>query len=251
MKTNQSLARLTPEATIGQIINTSSEAGELLASIGVSLSRHEEETLRSVCQQQKWSEAEVLGWVKKHAGHSNGEQKRSPESSQYGITGLADWTEFLKQDYVEPGRILLNELTQSFPRVLKIHGNQYPWLKTSEWHFNRYRENLDMYFGFEQKKFFPLIDRLASEKRSNLNYGVVQKIHNSFEIIERDQDRLSRRMNTIQTQSQNFSNPGNACSTLRIQNKNFTDLFGRLRKQFRMETEHLLPAIKKELQARS
>jgi len=249
MKTDQSLAQLTPEATIGQIINTNEEAGELLASIGVSLSKHEKETLRSVCQQQKWSEVEVLDWVKKHTCHTDENKISQPsDPSLPDITGLPDWTEFLVQEFIKPGQSLLKELSQSFPRVLKIHGNQYPWLKTMEWDFDRFKENLEMYFEFEQKKFFPLIGQLSSTKKINLNYGVVQKLDNSFKIIERDQDRLKRQMKTIRDKGNGFNNPGNACSTLRIQNKNFAILFGKLSKQFQVETDYLVPAIQKELQ---
>lgn len=250
MKTEQSLAKLTPEATIGQIISANNEAGELLASIGLSLTEHEGETLRSVCQQQKWSEVEVLDWVKKHTDGTNGDTIAQPsEPFLYDIKSLSEWTELLKQDFVQPNQSLLNELSQSFPRVLKIHGYQYTWLKDTNWHFEQFQDNLEMYFDFELRKIFPLIGQLSSTKKKRLNHGVVQKLENSFGIIERDQDRLHRQMATIRDKSNDFNNPGNACSTLRIQNKNFSILFGTLKKQFKIEIDYFLPAIQKELEA--
>jgi len=250
MKTDQSLAQLTPEATIGQIINANTEAGELLASIGLSVSEHESETLRSVCQQQQWSEVEVLKWVKKHTNGTNGNTMTQPsETSLSNITGLSNWTEYLEREFVKPNQSLLEELHQSFPRVLKIHGNQYTWLKDTKWHFEQFQENLEMYFEFEQRTFFPLVEQLSSTKKKSLNHGVVQKLNNSFGIIQRDQDRLKRQMNTIREKDNGFNNPANACSTLRIQNKNFTLLFDKLEQQFQIEADHLLPKIKKKLQA--
>ncbi|NGP75112.1 hypothetical protein G3570_00590 [Balneolaceae bacterium YR4-1] len=253
MNSNQSLSQLTPDATIGQIIHANNEAGKLLASIGVSLSKHRGETLQSVCQQQNWSESEVLDWVKKHTERTNGDTQHHPavsEPSQPDINRLVHWTELLDRDFITPIQYLLEELKQSFPRVLTIHGNQYTWLKNIKSHFGQFRENLGMYFEFERKKFFPLIKQLSTSKKKNLNHGVIQNIDCSIGIIQRDQDRLQRQMNTIRIKSNDLDNPRNACFTHRIQNKNFSILFGKLEKQFQIESGDLLPAIQKELQAK-
>lgn len=119
-----------------------------------------------------------------------------------------------------------------------------------EWHFNRFEETLGMYYSFERKKFLPLIDRLATNKKISINHGDVQKLEKSFNILIQDQERLQQQMTTIWEKGNNFNNPPNACSTLRIQNKNLTVLFSKLRKQFKIESEHLIPQAKEELQAK-
>lgn len=250
METPQSLTNLTPDATIEQIVTTNNQAGELLASIGLSVSEHEDESLRSVCQQQQWSEVEVLNWIKKHSTTVNGGPgSHGKESQMPGKSSLTEWTNYLERHYLSSGTSLLEELNQSFPRVLKIHGNQYSWLKNVKWHFKKFDETVEMYYSFERKKFFPLANRLAANKKRSINHGTVQKLEKSFSILERDQYRLQRQMNTIREKANNFDNPHNACSTLRIQNKNFAALFAKLSKQFKIETEHLIPHAKKELQA--
>lgn len=251
METPQSLSKLTPDATIEQIIAANNQAGELLASIGLAVSEHEKETLRSVCQQQQWSEVEVLNWIKKHSANSNGKAESYGTESQISeISKLTEWTDYLERELLNPGQSLLEELNRSFPRVLKIHGNQYTWLKNMKWHFNKFDETLGMYYAFERKKFFPLVDRLATNKKKSINHGDVQKLERSFKTLVRDQERLQRQMTTIEEKGNNFNNPPNACSTLRIQNKNFTVLFSKLRKQFEIEYEHLIPQSKEKLQAK-
>jgi iron-sulfur cluster repair protein YtfE (RIC family) len=241
---------LTPEATISEIIRSDSEAGELLASIGLSPSEHEQETLRSVCQQRKWSEVEVLRWLKKQSSTTNGESsndKAGPVPDEDAL--LSVWTTYLEDSFIKPNQSLLKELAESFPRIHKIHGNQYPWLKTMKWDFDKFREVLGMYYNFERKKFFPLVKRLKSNNRNNVNHGTIQKLEKSFNIIERDQHRLLRLKNTIRKKGKHFENPGNACSTLRIQNENFKILFDQLEKQFDVEKQQLLPRTKEEMQA--
>jgi iron-sulfur cluster repair protein YtfE (RIC family) len=248
MNSDQSLSDLTPEATISEIIRVNNEAGELLASIGVSLSEHEQETLRSVCQQHKWSEVEVLRWLKKHSSATSG---ATPNNNTSAVpdkdASLTKWTTYLEESLIRSNQLLLEELDKNFPRIHKIHGNQYPRLKAMKWHFDKFKEALDMYYAFEQEKFFPLIECLKNKGNNNLNHGTIQKLEKSFAVIERDQRRLRKSMNTIREKGNEFENPGNACSTLRIQNENFKILFSQLEKQFEVETDQLLPLTKEKV----
>lgn len=251
MNTDQSLNKLTPEATISQIIEANDQAGQLLASIGLSVSQHKTETLRSVCQQRKWSEVEVLQWVKKHIISTNGENSNSISHTLPGTNdSVTKWTRYLEDKLINPNLSLLEELKQSFPRIHKIHGNQYPWLKNIQWHFKEFNEILRMYYQFERKKLFPLVDRFSNEKNSTVTHGTVQKLEKSFGIIERDQDRLMQQMATIREKGNQFENPANACTTLRIQNKNFRILFSNLKNQFEIEYHQFVPRLKKELHAK-
>lgn len=248
MKTDQSLASITPESTISQITTIDEQAAELLASIGLSLSKHKHKTLRSVCQQRQWSEDEVLKWVKKHSSSPNGE--RSPNDSNQAPdeqSSLKNWSKYLEEQFIEPNLELLEELTESFPRIHKVHGIQYSWLKDMEWHFNKFKEAVMMYYEFERKKFLPLTKRLYESKSTNINHGTIRKLQKSFSIIEEDQDRLQRLMKTIRNKGNQFENPEGACSTLRIQNKNFKILFSKLNKQFKIEREQIIPRIKGEI----
>lgn len=243
---------LTPDATIQQIIDTHHEAEELLSSIGLQPSRHSKETLRSVCQQRTWSEVEVLQWLKKHSSTRNGEASNNSEEVVLDKNStLKKWTAFLEESFIAPNQSLLEEINENFPRIRKIHGNQYPWLKIMKWHYDKFRDAIGMYYAFEQEKFFPLIGRLNNNSNNNLSYGTIQKLEKSFNVIERDQRRLRNLMKTIREKGNQFENPGNACSTLRIQNENFKILFSQLEKQFELEKDLILPRTKGEIKAKN
>lgn len=250
MKTEQtlSLAKLTPDATISQIISADREAGNLLASIGLSPEAHEQETLRSICQQKQWSEVEVLEWVKKNsvsdAPEVFSEDRREEEDLG---ADLGKWFGFMERSFIQPNLKILGELKGDFPRVLKVHGNQYPWLKHVKWHFSNFDESLGLYYAFERKKFYPLAERLQNGKKRQLNHGIIQKLRKSVEIIGRDQQRLNYFMDTIREKTGGFEVPDNACATLRIQYENFESLFARIVKQFNYEAEKIIPLVEREI----
>lgn len=107
-----------------------------------------------------------------------------------------------------------------------------------------------MYYGFERKKFFPLIKRLKNVQKGNINHGTIRKLQKSFAVIKKDQDHLQRLMPNIRDKGNEFENPSNACSTLRIQNENFNILFSRLEEQLKTENNQLIPRVKEEMKAK-
>lgn len=244
MDTDQSLGKLTPQATISQITAAHEKAGQLLSSIGLSLSKHEDETLQSVCQQYQWSEKEVLYWIQQNCASEI--QKSSFANPNYK-SDLKKWCSHLKNTFIEPNLSLLKELSQSFPRVHKIHGNQYPWIKNVEWQFKKFEEALKMYYSFEKKTFFPLTQDLSSDNKAKINHGTIQKIERAFSVITRDQKRLENQMIIIKEKSYHFESPPNACSTLRIQNKNFEVLFSGVEEQFEAERTCFISLIKEKI----
>jgi hypothetical protein len=57
-------------------------------------------------------------------------------------------------------------------------------------------------------------------------------------------------MKNVQEKGNKFENPGNSCSTFRIQNENFKILFSQLENQFEVEEDQLLARIKEEIKAK-
>ncbi|HEX6982630.1 MAG TPA: hypothetical protein VF181_07700 [Balneolaceae bacterium] len=249
MEKDPSLAKLTPDATLSQIIAADRHAAELLASIGLNPFDHKNQSLRSVCQQRQWSEVEVLKWIKKQRRTENDKpSERKQEKPDYG-DNLSGWCEYLHEEFHSVNLKLLEEISNSFPRVHQIHGNQYPWLKNMQWYFERFEEAVRMYYEFEAKRFYPLVNTLQHTKGDLLD-GTIRKLKRCLEIVHKDQSRLLRLMKTISENGNKFENPGGACSTLRILNQNFKTLFTGLNKQFKVEKESLLPLVQEKIKAK-
>ncbi|MBN2732359.1 MAG: hemerythrin domain-containing protein [Balneolaceae bacterium] len=249
LETNKSLAELTPDSTISHIVSINHEAAEMLASIGLEPSEHMDETLRAVCKQRQWSEVEVLQWIKKYLSVPNDSKTDNTpqEQSNFGENAAA-WCNYLKTEFHDPNLELLNEISTNFPRVLQIHGNQYPWLKNMQWHFEGFEGKVRLYFKFEEKKLFRLIEKLENDHGSVLD-GTIRELDRCMKIIEEDQKQLHHYMEKVREKGRGFKNPPGACSTLRILNQNFELLFSGLNDQFKKEKEIILPLVQKKLAA--
>lgn len=249
LETNKTLAELTPDTPLSHLVSVNQEVAEMLASIGLDVSAHKGETLREVCKQRKWSEEEVLQWVKKHCSLPNDSKTgNAPQvQSKFG-DNIAAWCNYLETEFHGPNLELLNEISKDFPRVLQVHGNQYPWLKNMKWHFEDFEDKLRLYFRFEERKLFRLIEKLENDRGSVLD-GTLRELDRCLDIIEEDRKRLHYNMENIREKGHGLKNPPNACSTLRILNQNFKLLFSALTEQFKKETEIILPLVQKKLAA--
>jgi len=247
MDTHSAIAKLTPEATIEEIITADRKAGDLLASIGMETMNHKGETLRSVCQQLKWSEEEVMKWIKKNriSGTVQPDEQKSAGKPDFG-DNLRDWCHYIADDSHPKLLFLPGEITCKFPRILQVHGNQYPWLKHLQRPLGVFDDKLQYYIYFENKKFFPLLDHLYNRYEELLD-GRVQKIERGIEIIEDDWKDLSRLINIIERKGNQLDHPGGACSTLRIFNHDLKKLFSMLGQEIHIGKTVILPLVKEKL----
>lgn len=243
MPANPTLRNITPDATVRQILEADEQAEELLASIGFSPRSHEAETLRAACRQKHWDEEEVLRWLKKNHV-SNGEGERPSPPGEDG--DLGDWCPYMAKAYLDRNSELLAEIEKVFPRVRKIHGNQYLWLKQVSWHLEKLEDKLDWYMYFQRRKWFPLLGKLDASRRSP-QYGTIKKIENSLELMEGDQQALLDLARDVENSSRGFHNPPGACSTFRILNHHLEQLCRSVRKQVTVEREHFFPRVKQQL----
>lgn len=244
MSTDNSLSKLTPEATISQIISSDQNAGKLLSSIGMKPELYQDQTLRSVCQQRQWNEEELLKWIKKNQAEQEC-IKNAPEGPEFK-KDLSHWNKWLSGSVQPCIRELLTTISRDLPRVQLVHGNQYTWLKNVEWHFDTLNEQLNLYLSLENETLFPLANELNDRKESIL-YGKVRDLKRALEILEADRPKIQEEMGKIQEFSDGFKHPAGACSTLRIMNKNLADLSTQLERYFSIEREHLFPLIKDHL----
>ncbi len=244
MSTEKTLLKLTPEATINQIISSDQNAAKLLKSIGMKPEQYQDQTLRSVCQQRQWNEEELLKWIKKNQAEPEC-IKNAPEEPDFK-KDLSHWSKWLSGSVQPCIRELLTDISRDLPRVQLVHGNQYTWLKNIEWHFNALNDQLNLYLSLENETLFPLANELNDRKESIL-YGKVRDLERALKILEADRPKIQEEMGKIREFSNGFKHPAGACSTLRIMNKNLADLSTQLERYFNIEQEHLFRLIKDQL----
>ncbi|TYP94819.1 Iron-sulfur cluster repair protein YtfE, RIC family, contains ScdAN and hemerythrin domains [Fodinibius salinus] len=245
MKSEQSLEGLTPNATLSQILSVYQKAGGLLESIGLNVSEHKQQTLSSVCRQKKWSEDEVLEWLKEKQDSRNNISERENGSREDFGDNLSEWSSYVEEAYHSPTFQLIQDIDERFPRIKKVHGNQYPWIKKMEHSVTHFLQDFRLYLKFESKKFFPLIRKFDNNKGKVLD-GTVRELKRSHKIIANDQQRLRNKMDAVREKGNGFKNPEHACTTLRILNHQFKQLDTMLAEQFEIEQQHILPLVQQK-----
>lgn len=247
MEKEQNIKELTPDATLSQILSADKTAARLLASIGLEPTDHKDETLRSVCQQRQWSEMELLQWLKKNKESDREVPKEKEEVPEVDYSNdLIRWCSYIEDTFYQPNVELIQEVRSKFPRVKKVHANQYTWIKDMEYPLKKFLEDLHLYLEFGKKRFHPLVNKIEKNKSTLLD-GTVRELERSLNIIHEDQQRLRQEMKSIRTKGHNFRNPEGACTTLRIMNHQLEELYAKLDNQFEVE-EQLASAVKEKLQ---
>ncbi len=244
MENDLILKRLTPESTVRQIISADPNAAVLLASIGMKPEDHENRTLRSVCQQRQWNEEELLTWIKKYTFRKgeNGPEPSEPDTGDDLSSCLTRLSVILQPRISQ----LLEDIEDDFPRVHQVHGNQYPRLKNMSWHFNKLKDHLERYILFEKEILIPLASELNKLEESVL-YGKVKNLKRSIEVLKSDRPKIADRIHKIRELADDFHTPEGACTTFRIMNKNFIELFNNLETYFELEKNRFFPILNRKI----
>lgn len=248
MKTKELSPALNPEATLQQITTASQPALQLLTSIGLDVSGHYDKTLRQVCAEKKWSEVEVLNWIKEHDKSETEATEEESQVQKSPVKSISDVCNLLIRENHSTLKKAIAEIEKNYARISKVHGSQYAWLKEAEWHVHLLMDKLSLFLKFESQKFYPLAKQLQSKKEQVLD-GDIQSLRRSLKLIEEDHDRILDIKHTISTIKGSLQFDESACSSIRILCKQFHDLFERLDNHFRMEKQVLLPKIRLQLRS--
>ena len=249
MKNDHSLSKLSPDTTLAQIVSADKRAAGLLSSIGVDLHRSEQKTLREVCVQKQWSELEVLKWINNNRVIQHREKRDESDRQKVPTDNdLPELCSYLVREYHSLIYGLLSDVRNDYPRVCKIHGNQYTWLKDAAWHFSELHETGVWTLNFKKEKFFPLIRQLQKQSPEVLD-GTVRKLNRSIDIVAKDREKMLRHMNMIRHMSGGLNVPEGACSTFSILIDNIRVLFSDLGKMFEIDQDLLLPAVRRKIRS--
>lgn len=247
MKTETSPQPITPEATIHQIASINQLVPQLLESIGLDLKTNFDKTLHQICTEKRWNETELLNWIKEHQQQSYSFlQNGLPDENELSGATSSELCDYLLNHSLNSVLDLAASIRKDYPRVSKVHGNQYPWLKEADWHIRQLLNRLDFYLKFEKKRFYPLV-KLFEEEREKMLDGNAQGLRRSLEIVNEDHQQIQSAMETIRCLSNDFNFDESSCSTLRILCIQLNSLYQILDTHMNTEKDYLLPEIEQKL----
>jgi len=248
MKTESTTQKLTPEATLDQIISVNSNAPHLLQSIGLDPNSHANKTLRQICSEKQWNEVELLKWIKKN--HSAEQVQKNADSFKKKNrdigTSVTEICNFLTTETLPVIENLSSDVRREYERVSQVHGMQYAWLNEAKWHVNELLNTLQYFIKFETETFYPLVTEFQ-ERGERILDGSVQNLKKSIDVVKQDHQIIEERMERIKKISRDFHYDESACSTLRILCTRLETLYRTIDKHVKIEKTKLLSEIENKL----
>jgi iron-sulfur cluster repair protein YtfE (RIC family) len=250
MEPSQKSVALNPDTTLEKLINVDKNIAELLASIGLNAFQNQDKTLRQVCSEKQWNEEEVVSWIRKnqYLDHVQTLNRGNAADELLKDKNLADLCDYLEDEYHVIIRELLGDIDRDFPRVCKVHGHQYPWLKQMHWQLDSFFDDIMLYLQYEREKLFSYVRQLH-QKESQVMDGLAQGLNHSINVLSKDHKMLTESMKSIEKASKKFYVPEGSCTTLRIAFQNIKELFDALDKHFESERKYLIPSLKQKLES--
>lgn len=248
MKTESTTQKLTPEATLDQIISVNSNAPHLLQSIGLDPNGHADKTLRQICSEKQWNEVELLKWIKKNPPAEQVQKNADSfkKKNRNMGTSVTEICNFLTTETLPVIENLSSDVRNEYERVSQVHGMQYPWLNEAKWHVNELLNTLQYFIKFETETFYPLVTEFQ-ERGERILDGSVQNLKRSLTVIKDDHSLIKQKMQQINKISNYFHFDESACSTIRILCSRLETFFDILTDHIEIEERKLLPGIEKKL----
>lgn len=128
---------------------------------------------------------------------------------------MADYIEKKHHRYVEEKT---REITPYLDKICRVHGDRHPELFEINEHFNATAGELAAHMKKEELILFPFVRKMAKAKQENTkleapHFGTVE---NPIQMMMHEHTAEGERFRKIETLSNNYTPPEDACNTYRV-----------------------------------
>jgi iron-sulfur cluster repair protein YtfE (RIC family) len=230
------LSHLKTHATLKQIITAEGRAELLFRSIGIQPELNEDKTLLQVCAEKQLNEEELLAWLRKETGReceagqkSYEKLSRSQLASLYrSISGCL--------------KLQLEEVSEAYQRVCKVHGIQYPVLKQMHWHLGKITEKVRLVMMLADRHVMPMLNE-SNPGSSSVLYGKIRQYRRSVNLISQDQPAVATHIGKNSALNSHPEQIEGACSTIKIVMKDLDRLFFEIDTLFSLLQKGVIPNL--------
>jgi regulator of cell morphogenesis and NO signaling len=230
--------------TLAQIVNENHQAASVLEKYDLDFCCKGKRSLQTACE-EKNIPASLVATEIENALHQN---KASEEFDKLSLTQLIDHIVSTHHSYAK------KELTQIFAYLQKIstkHGDRHNELYVIFETFSSLREELEQHMMKEELILFPRIKALENFVGNN-DQGIMN-IQMPIAVMEDEHDKAGKLLSEIRNYTDNFTPPGDACTTYRLSFAALHALETDLHQHIHLENNILFPKaidlfnIKKEM----
>lgn len=234
------------ERTIGQIVADDYRTAQVFRSFGLDFCCGGNKSVEEACTKKGIDPAEVQNALQ----NLGNDETEHHNYNQWELDFLIDYIVNNHHSYV---RSKLPEIEFYARKVAKVHGERHPELTTIYELFMKLKLEISSHLGKEEDILFPYVKKLVEAEKSpspfleSPSFGTAA---NPVAMMEAEHEEAGRIMEQIQELSNNFSPPGDACTTYRVLFQNLEAFQQDLHKHVHLENNILFPkalALEKRL----
>jgi len=197
---------------IGELVAQDYRTASIFKKYGIDFCCQGNRTIEDACAEKKLNSELIVMDLNQL------QQARTDHSTDYiswPIDLLADYIEKKHHRYVEEKT---QEIKPYLDKICRVHGERHPELFEINKHFNATAGELAMHMKKEELVLFPFIRKMAKAKQEGVkietpNFGTVQ---NPIQMMMDEHTTEGERFREIETLSNNYAPPHDACNTYRV-----------------------------------
>lgn len=216
------------QQTVGQIVADDYRASQIFRARGLDFCCGGKKTLSSVCKAKSVELDEVL----KELGQLQDSETEQHHFNEWNLDFLADYIVQNHHSYV---RKMLPELKFYAEKVARVHGDSYPQLLEVLEKVDQLSYELLDNLEKEETDLFPQIKDMVQQQNSGLAKGSL------LEILEAEHENAGEIMAEIESLTNNFTPPEDACASFQVLFQNLEGFQKDLHKHVHLENNILFP----------
>ncbi|MBK7426500.1 MAG: iron-sulfur cluster repair di-iron protein [Saprospiraceae bacterium] len=197
---------------IGELVAQDYRTASVFKKHGIDFCCQGNRTIHDACEAKDIDASVVLtdlNEVNKSASESTIDYQSWP------IDLMADYIERIHHRYVEDKT---QEIKPYLDKICRVHGDRHPELLEIKEHFNVTAGELAAHMKKEELILFPFIRKMAKVKQENIkleapHFGTVE---NPIQMMMNEHTTEGDRFRRIETLSNNYTPPADACNTYRV-----------------------------------
>ncbi len=229
---------ITERSIIGELVAQSYRTAAVFKKYKIDFCCNGNRTISEACENKNLETASVIQNLELAMQYSS---ESTTDYKSWPIDLLADYIEKKHHRYVEEKT---QEIRPYLDKICRVHGNHHPELFEINALFREATENLAMHMKKEELILFPFIREMVLVKKNGIpfpkpHFGTVQ---NPIQMMMHEHDNEGERFRKIETLSNHYTPPNDACNTYRVTFALLKEFEADLHLHIHLENNILFPA---------
>ncbi|MCG8332726.1 MAG: iron-sulfur cluster repair di-iron protein [Chitinophagales bacterium] len=203
---------ITKNSIVGEVVAMDYHAASVFKSHNIDFCCKGGRSIEEVCQSKNMNADELVGELNE-ALQKN--ESSAPDFQSWDMDLLADYIEKKHHRYVEQK---IPELKAYLNKLVKVHGQRHPELFDIEMLFTASAHELLSHMKKEETILFPYVRQMkeSQSESSGLKQVPFGSVQNPIRMMMHEHDNEGERFRKIALLSNNYTPPGDACTTYRV-----------------------------------